>query len=255
MIPNTEGNQTSIVPTELEALALKEIPLKQEIPGIGQTQDKGVIKEESKRIDMKVIQIEGPIIQNPGIQVTNFEKHSIKDIGKLTTVKINPISKYQFFIDNYHYICYEPHLKNIPSHWVILRIYDLNMYCIQSVYYFFLFSFFRCCPICCLCPRMIFDESSLVCIIFKLYLGMIFFALFIVIPGVNIAFVILNGLLTIYFLAFLILRYYPNKYKVDIFQKAILVSDKNPFVVGHKNRFLEITSQVIIKIHPIFMFC
>ena len=40
-------------------------------------------------------------------------------------------------------------------------------------------------------------------------------------PGVNIAFVKLNELLTMYFLTFLILRYYPNNHKVDIFQQAI----------------------------------
>lgn len=201
-----------------------------------------------------------PNIQ-PSILINISQRHTFNLTGKLHIRNMNPISRYQLYIDNYNSLEFQPPLNNIPNFWVILRIYDFILYCIQSVQYFTIFvlifvislisslfeskknknnkSFDQTIK----CLSLGFSDEK--CILFiKLFLGAIFIILMVIVPGLNIAFVAILGLLTIYYFVFLIGWYIPNICKVNIFSRCIYVRKDNPLLGDFRNNFIEINSNV-----------
>ena len=216
-------------------------------------QSPGVITSQSETTQAQCV-IYPPGTDNFGnktvlLQKSQFSRQTLEVVGQFHPQKMNPISQYQFFLNNYHEECNIVdgiRLKNIPSCKLLLWIYDLDIYLLECVVNFFLAIFFCILLICSKNSRFHYLGKGKYLYV-QFILGFAFLVCLNAIPYLNIAYLGVHGFFTVYFCFFLLFYYVPNRFKVDILKNALHVDENCSLLKDCSNEFIKYTTEVHFK--------
>lgn len=188
--------------------------------------------------------------------LTQYQRNTVtlKSTGVFSPTKINPVSKYEFFLDNYY--CYDGSvlLNNIPNCSILLKLYDLDIFIMYCVIVFFFIIIAMVGEIVCKQTCQIPFVDSKICLWFKGAIGCTCFIVFLAVPFLNILFTVYTGFFTLYYIVFLVGFYFRNQGKRNIFAKPIWVNESSALLNDFINEFYEINSQVEIFSFILFYF-